>query len=752
MAPQIDNLAAGENIIEDTPKAIVVAPVPTAVWGLVGLFERGPMDKEVVVNGPDEFNRIFGSYIANGDAVLAVEGFFANGGQEAHIVRTCHHTDATDPTTKTSAAASLTLDTGVTAAAPAVVSSSNPSPWALSTGQTIVVQVDGGGNLTTTFTGVAAEVQTATGTFVLADGETLLVGTDSFNSGAAQTITFHTANFVSIGAATAAEVAAVINAQLIGGFAFVTSNKVQIQSDTAGTGSRIILTGGTAQSALGLSNGTTSGTGNVANIFAVQSAEAISLLNAAAGGAYVATYSASSLHLTTVATGASHTILVTVGSTAASEFGFDHATHAGTNSGVAATLTIEGASDGTFANTVTVTVATPTNGSATSFNFLVLNNGVVQETWANLNMLPEDPNYILTRLNDANTGSRWVHAVDLGASGNNLPAAGTFGPLSGGLDGLSSLVDADFTGGTGANGDVGLRCLDEVATLSLLSIPGRATAAAHGAMVTYCEVTRNGSVFAIFDPPANQSATAIVNYVQNVAALENLTEHAAIYWPRILIDNPSQAVYGTATLITAPPCGHIAGRYARTDAASPSGVFDPPAGTTNGALLNVRGVEMPEVLKRPKRDIVFPALINPISKETNTPWFLDGARTLKSDGNWPTIGERRGIIFVESSLRQALITLRHRNINSRLLNEGADAATDFLLIPTRAGKLASTNPKQAFLVDFGPGLNNAATNRARTVWGRVAVATSEPAEFTNIIVAPDTRELDAELAALAAAS
>jgi uncharacterized protein len=745
----IDNLSSGVNIIEQPPQSITVTPVPTAVFGMVGITERGPMDTEVVVNGPDEFQRIFGSFIANGNAVLAANGFFAEGGTELHFVRTCHHSDPTDPTTKTSASAGLTLNTNTTAAAPAVSTGSSSAPWALLNGATSVVSVDGGGSLTTTFSGTSGTVTGGnTGPFALSNGQTLLVGDDQFSAGAQQTITFLTGQFVSIGAATAAEVAAVVNAQLVGGNAVVSANAVKISSDSAGSASVLQIFGGTAATTLGFATATHNGTGNVANLNTVQSSEAISLLNAASGGAYAATYSGGHLVLSTTATGSSHTIQYKTSSTVTA-FGFDTAVHTGSDSGVAATLDVEGAYDGTYANTVTVTVAAPTSSASNAFNLLVLNNGIVVETWPNLTMVTGDPNYALTRVNDPNVGSRWVLLEDLGASGNNLPAQGTFGPLTGGADGLSSLVDADFVGGSGTNGDVGLRSLDAVPNLTLVAIPGRATAAVHGGLVSYCEVTRNGSCFAILDPPLNQSAPQIVNYVTNTAALENLSEHAAIYWPNILIDNPSQAIYGTGTTIVCPPSGHIAGRYARTDGASPSGVFDPPAGVDNGSFVTVRGVEMPEVLKQPKRDIVFPALINPINKLPNTPWFLDGARTLKATGNWPTIGERRGIIFVEQSLKLALVTLTNRNINDRLLKEGADAAEEFLLIPTRAGKLATTDPSQAFLVDFGPGLNTPATNKARTVWGRVAVATSEPAEFVNIIVAPDTRLLDAELAALA---
>jgi hypothetical protein len=744
----VDNLASSVNTIEEAPKVIVIPAAPTAIYGLVGCTSKGPVDTEVICNGPDDFERVFGSYIANGDAILAMEGFFGNQGSELHFVRTVHHGDSTDPTSKTSAPAMLTLDTAGTAAGPAKAVSTNPAPWLVSTGQTLAVIVDGGSTLTTTFTGAAAFVQSSTATFDLANGETMLVGVDSYAGGAPQTITFTTSQFVSIAAATAAEVAAVFNAQFIGGAAIVTSNKVQFQSDTIGTASVLNVTGGTALTALGLTVTEHVGSGNCANLNAVQSAEAIALLTAAASGAFVATYAESALTLASAGAGTSHTIQVTSGSTAASEFGFNAAIHSGTNAAVAPTLVASG-TDGTYGNAITIAVLPATNGTSGYFNLQFLQNGIAQETWPNVNMFVGDPRYCLTVVNDPNTGSTLLTLADQFASGNNVPAQGTFGPMSGGLDGLVGLNDADYVGGTGANGDVGLRALDAVAQLTLVSLPERPTAGGANGIVTYVEVYRNGYCFGILDPPLNLTASEMVNYVQNTAALTNLSERVAIYWPNILVSNPASSVYGTATTIVCPPSGHIAGRFARTDTASPCGVFDPPAGSTNGALLNVAGVENADVLKETTRQIVFPALINPISKETGTSWFLDGARTLKDDGNWPTIGERRGVIWVEMSMKTGLVDLRHRNINDRLLKEGFDAAELFLLGPTVAGKLASTDPASAFLVDFGPGLNNAATNKARTVWGRLAIATSEPAEFVNLLIAPDTRLLDAELAALA---
>src|SRR5690606_23378568 len=126
-------------------------------------------------------------------------------------------------------------------------------------------------------------------------------------------------------------------------------------------------------------------------------------------------------------------------------------------------------------------------------------------------------------------------------------------------------------------GKTGLYALNHVQDLSLLLVPGRATPAVRNAMVRYCEVDRNGMAFALLDPPADQSATEIVEYVTQTAALENFSEYAAIYWPRVKVLNPQRSVFGLDPEIVVPPSGIIAGAYARTDAAHPGGVYDPPA-------------------------------------------------------------------------------------------------------------------------------------------------------------------------------
>ncbi len=87
-------------------------------------------------------------------------------------------------------------------------------------------------------------------TYALVDGQTLLVSVDK---GAAQTATFNTADFGTIGLATAAEVAAVITTDITGATAFDSGGSVRIESDTLGLNTAIQVTGGTANPELSFS-------------------------------------------------------------------------------------------------------------------------------------------------------------------------------------------------------------------------------------------------------------------------------------------------------------------------------------------------------------------------------------------------------------------------------------------------------------------------------------------------------------------
>ncbi len=405
-----------------------------------------------------------------------------------------------------------------------------------------------------------------------------------------------------------------------------------------------------------------------------------------------------------------------------------------------ATLKVDGKYDGTYAHSLKPLIEAPTSGNADEFNFSTVNSaGVKLETFPNLVIGAANAGkarYIETVINHPETGSKYFVVTDLEsvtASPNNLPVLGLGAVLANGNDGLTGLVDADFVGSPA--GKNGLYAGDFVEDLTLLIVPGKATATVQNAMCSYCSVARGGQVFAILDPPASQSATGIVTYVKTTAALQGLTENAAMYWPRIKIANPQSSVYGADAQITVPPSGYIAGMFARVDGARPGGVYDPPAGTETGVLYGVLGLETKEAFDEGKRDLVFPERINPITKISNSPFHVDGTRCLKADGNWPTVAQRRGVSHIEQSIKLAMQVFRHKARTDDLLAEEKRTVDTFLTTQAGLNAFITRIPSQAFFSDFGKALNPASTPNITTA--RIGLATAQPNEYIVLLFSQD---------------
>jgi hypothetical protein len=236
----------------------------------------------------------------------------------------------------------------------------------------------------------------------------------------------------------------------------------------------------------------------------------------------------------------------------------------------------------------------------------------------------------------------------------------------------------------------------------------------------------------------------MVTYVEDTAGLINLSEFGAIFWPRLEVLNPSKGVFGdTATIYTAPS-GYVAGVFARTDASKDGGVYEPPAGTEVGLVRGCLGFESDEVLDEEKRDLIYPKRINPITTTRGEGKYIDGVYTLKGNGNFPTIAERRGVIFIEQSIKDGIQFARHRNNDADLRAQLTRTCEAFLLVQMKNSAFRSKVPSEAFSVDFGEALNPPASIFANRVNGRIGLATQKPAEFILMTYSQDTRAFDAK--------
>ncbi len=746
-----DNLASSVGVTRgqgSIPRQIVQAA--SAVLAVIGIAERGPVNQLVELRSFEEFQLRFGGYTAaNLETVAAMEGAFASL-QRVFFARTVHHTTPGNPQTKTSTAATLQLLTESATPAPAYVLSANMAPFNLSgfASPNLVIAVNGNAPVTVPFAATAAQITSANSApFALADGDTVIL---SLNHGANLTLTFDTSEFVLIGAATIGEVVNKFNAffltEDVKAIAENSSGALRIRSLVRGSNSQIDIVGGTGivSGKLNIATGATDGTGDVLDLASVSIAELETIVETALPTLAV-TDENGYAKIATVLTGGSASLQILGTSTANAPFGFSTALRTGSSGVPAPTLEFT-AEDGSYANTVTIVRAAATSGDATEFDLSFYKDGSVVDVLVNLSMDPASLRYVVT---EVNARSRLgIRCTDLLVSPvpTNLPAIGEFGPMTGGDDGLVGMNDNDFIGGVTAFGKTGFRVWDASEALTLAICPQRTTAAVSNALKNYCDVTRKQLIFAIHDPPANLTVDQMCDYMRTQSLLFESAETSAIYWPRIKVASPNTTLYGSAPVVI-PPSGDIAAAYAREDAKkNVGGAFLHPGGTDVG-IPRMLGLESTEVLDKTKRDKLVGSLVNPISREEGTPFFIDGVLTCLSTGPFPTIGASRGVMIVAKSLILGLAFARHKNNTPELRSTCESLAFAFMEQVTGAGVLASRNVNEAFKVDFGPGLNPLSVQRQRRIKGRLGVAYAEPAEFIDVEISPDFTAIEAAQAA-----
>jgi len=706
-----------------------VTGVDTSRAAAVGLTERGPIGTRTTVFSAEEYRKYFGGYIDNDDSDLsvAVDSFFDNGGTALDVVRTCHYTDISDPDSYTAVIGTLDLET-YTSGTPTSGSetSSGTEPFELAPADTLLIDVDAGGVQTITFNATAGYVDSSD-TFPVGDqvGLTLNLSVDG---GSTFTVTFGTAT-------TVAELVNDINAEGIPGLhAYESGGQVRIQSDNPGTNSSIaIIAGGTNTITWGAP---VAGTGDVANIYAVTAAEAEAHIEATLTGASVDVETGGEITITSSTTGTSSSVQMT--GTAQTKFGFDGAVHSGSTAGTTTTLTVNGKTEGEYANSLYAVVADASSGDAAYFDLSITRDGEVEESWANLTMDPADERYVINIVNDELIGSDLINLVDaelMGGAGYTAlearPTNGTFGPLTGGDDGLSGLLDSDFVGSSA--GYTGLYALDDEADIRLFSVPGHASSAVHAGINAYIEHREKG-IYGVHPTPGPDqgvvSAVTMKTWSENY--LHNTTEFGCCAWPRIKISNPSSAVFGDVDTVTIGSEMAKMGRFAYNDRYNPDGVLVSTAGIKDGrgVVVNCLGVEYDDMLIQSKADLIADVNIEPIRKFKNTAYHWDGGDNLTINGDWPRQWHARGAVYIVKSIEADSLWVKHSKNNPQTRSQWERQGNRFL----------ATLPETAFDEDrptyweVSDALNGPDIRAQQRIRGKLGLGFSDDAKYVEIIV------------------
>lgn len=351
---------------------------------------------------------------------------------------------------------------------------------------------------------------------------------------------------------------------------------------------------------------------------------------------------------------------------------------------------------------------------------------VVVESFDRLSLLATDQRPVTSVLERE---SAFVSATLVGTP--TTPPADTGGstpaPLTGGLDGdvLHPNTPAFESRLHPSNGTGGLFLLDRVDLFNLLCVPGETTAAVMAKLQKYC---RDRRAFCIVDSVENAPLATLQSGPDPViAGADGL--NAALYYPWVEAPDPLQENRTRAF----PPCGFVAGIYARTDARR--GVWKAPAGReailtgASGGARSLTDVENSTLNPRGINCIRMLPLYGTVLWGSRT---LHGADERRSE--WKYVPVRRLALFMEESLirgtRWAVFEPNDQALWTRV-RLAVDAFMDGLF---RQGAFQGSSSKEAYFVrcdgetttphDIAQGIVNIV----------VGFAPLKPAEFVVISV------------------
>jgi len=353
------------------------------------------------------------------------------------------------------------------------------------------------------------------------------------------------------------------------------------------------------------------------------------------------------------------------------------------------------------------------------FSLTVTSPPNVPENWENLSMDPRHSHYWGAVVTSAYVTLSLPSTPSVQTPPLNAPAALAAESLTGGTADNPSAVGL-------AQYQQGLTTLVPHQDVQLVCTPDRTDQAVQQAVVAHCETM--GDRFAILQTSLGQQADASMGspLMLQRAWCQSANGYAALYYPWIQINDPNSS---TGNTILVPPCGHMAGIYARSDMA---GVQNSPANqniigavglevnvdSVTQGLLNVAGINVSRI---------FPGQVLPLV------W---GARTTAppDPATWVYIGVRRLFIYVESSLKLGLMPYVFQLNDTGLWQRLNRTIDDFLNGVWRSGGLFGTKASEAYYIEIDDENNPSASRALGQVNITIGMAPVYPAEFVIVTI------------------
>lgn len=384
-------------------------------------------------------------------------------------------------------------------------------------------------------------------------------------------------------------------------------------------------------------------------------------------------------------------------------------------------LKVEGKNPGVWAEAYTVQ-STISAFDSTRFSLSIIETATnaVVEKFVNLSMDEDDSRFAPTVITEE---SEILKGSKVSAASNDTPPSNTTASLASGNNGTLILPNAaNFETALTAT-DLGINLLDRVDLFNILCVPGETNPTKVAELETFC---KNRRAFLIVDC-AKTATFSLLQSGPSTTLTGSDSINAAFYFPWVNVPDP--LMEGRTRIF--PPCGMVAGIYARTDAQR--GVWKAPAGTE--ASLN--GISsLGTSLTDGEQGFLNPKGINVLRNFPVYGPVVWGARTLAGNDDrgseWKYIPVRRLALFLEESLYRGTQWVVFEPNDEPLwaqirLNVGA-----FMHDLFRQGAFQGSSPRDAYFVKCDKETTTQNDINKGIVNILVGFAPLKPAEFVII--------------------
>lgn len=260
---------------------------------------------------------------------------------------------------------------------------------------------------------------------------------------------------------------------------------------------------------------------------------------------------------------------------------------------------------------------------------------------------------------------------------------------------------------------------------------------------------RRGDCFALLDSPSGTVSALELKAQWSVLSSHEGAANAALYYPWVRVPGGCRTCLGTGVGETGvlcrecegtgaaavPPCGHVAGIFARVDART--GVFRAPANEEIEGIVDLHctdalRTDALQVLSRGEQEVLAGVPVNLLRAMPGRGLRVWGARTLSKDPSWQWISVRRLFLNVRRWLEHTMVNVVFEPNDFRLWIRIDRELTAYCEQLYRVGALKGQNANEAFFVRCNAETNPVEVRDAGKLVVEIGLAPTVPKEFIVI--------------------